>query len=85
MKFIEYIREEVRKNNPIFLLSLSASKDEILNADADALAKIINERPLSTSDGKPCRCYCIDCGRKGVPLTECYKNIKNTLTTELRR
>ena len=35
-------------------------------------------RVLNTSDGKPCRCYCIDCGRKGVPLKECHVHIRET-------
>lgn len=82
MTNMEYLQKQVENGNPIFLLSLSATKDEILNADADQLAYIINTRVLNTSDGKPCRCYCIDCGRKGVPLKECHKHIKETLLAE---
>lgn len=64
MTYIEHIQKEVGNGNPMFLLSLSATKEEIVNADVDTLAKIINTGVLHTSDGKPCRCYCIDCGKK---------------------
>ena len=84
MKYIDEIKESVRSGNPMFILSLSAARDEILNADADELANIINTRPLWTSDGKPCRCYCIDCGRKGVSLKECHVNIRETLLKECK-
>lgn len=83
MTYIEYLKKEIENGNPIFLLSFSATKEEILSADADTMAKIINERPLYTSDGKPCRCYCIDCGRKGVSLNVCHENIKKTLMKEM--
>lgn len=83
MTYIEKIKESVNKGEAIFLLSLSASKDEILKADVDELALIINTRVLHTSDGKPCRCYCIDCGRKGVPLKECHVHIRETLLKEI--
>lgn len=79
MTYIEQIKESVKKEESLFLLSLSATKEEILNANEDELAYIINTRVLHTSDGKPCRCYCIDCGRKGVSLKECHVNIKETL------
>lgn len=82
MTNLEYMQKEVRNGNPIFLLSLSATKEEILNADADTLAQIINARVLHTSDGKPCRCYCINCGRRGVSLEECHEHIKETLLKE---
>ena len=83
MTYIEQIKKSVLDGEPIFLLSLSATKEKILKADADELAYIINNRVLHTSDGKPCRCYCIDCGRKGVPLKECHVNIKETLLKEV--
>jgi|GEM_PF-5372366 len=79
MNLFETIKESVKNEEPLFLLSLSASKDEILEAYADTLANIINSRVLHTSDGKPCRCYCIDCGKKGVSLAECHKQIKGRL------
>lgn len=83
MTLIERIKKSVSDGEPIFILSLSATKKEILNADVDELAYIINTRVLHTSDGKPCGCYCIDCGRKGVPLKECHVNIKETLLKEV--
>lgn len=83
MTLIERIKKSVSDGEPIFILSLSATKNEILNADVDELAYIINTRVLHTSDGKPCRCYCIDCGRKGVSLKECHVNIKETLLKEV--
>lgn len=83
MTYIEQIKKSILDGEPIFLLSLSATKEEILKADADELAYIINKRVLHTSGGKPCRCYCIDCGRKGVPLKECHVNIKKTLLKEV--
>lgn len=84
MLYIDEIKESVRNDEPLFLLSLSATKDEILNADVDELAYMINTRVLHTSDGKPCRCYCIDCGRKGVPLKECHVHIRETLLKECK-
>lgn len=84
MTYMEYLKKEIESGNPMFLLSLSATKEEILNADADELAKIINERPLYTSDRKPRCCYCVNCGRKGVSLSECHTNIKKTLMKETR-
>ncbi|NBH24702.1 hypothetical protein D3Z60_02565 [Lachnospiraceae bacterium] len=83
MTYIEHIQKEVENGNPVFLLSVSATKEEIVNADVDTFAKIINTRVLNTSDGKPCRCYCIDCGRKGVPLKECHVHIRETLLKEV--
>lgn len=83
MTYIEQIKKSILDGEPIFLLSLSATKREILEADADELANIINTRVLHTSDGKPCRCYCIDCGQKGVPLKKCHINIKETLLKEV--
>ena len=84
MRYIDKIKESVRKGEPLFPLSLSATADEILNADVDELAYMINTNVLYTSDGKPCRCYCIDCGRKGVPLRECHVNIRETLLKECK-
>lgn len=84
MKYIDKIKESVRKGEPLFLLSLSATADDILNADVDELAYMINTNVLHTSDGKPCRCYCIDCGRKGVPLKECHAHIRETLLKECK-
>ena len=84
MKYIDKIKESVRNNEPLFLLSLSATKEEVLSADVDELAYIINTRALHTSDGKPCRCYCIDCGRKGVPLKECHVHIRERLLKECK-
>ena len=84
MTYIEQIKKSISDGEPIFLLSLYATKKEILKADADELAYIINTRVLHTSDGKPCRCYCIDCGRKGVPLKECHINIKETLLKSVK-
>ena len=77
------IKESVRKGEPLFLLSLSATEEEILNANVDELAYIINNRVLHTSDEKPCRCYCCDCGRKGVSLKECHINIRERLLKEI--
>lgn len=73
------IKESVRKGEPLFLLSLSATEEEILNANVDELAYIINNRVLHTIDSKPCRCYYYDCGRKGVSLKECHINIRERL------
>lgn len=85
MNLMEQIKDSVEKKEALFALSLSATPEEILNADVDELTFIINKRPLYTSDGKPCRCYCIDCGRKGVPLSECHLNIRNTLLKTIER
>lgn len=84
MKYIDRIKESIRNGEPLFLLSLSATREEILNADVDELAYIINTRVLHTSDGKPCRCYCINCERKGVSLKECHVNIRETLLKEYK-
>ena len=77
--YIDEIKESVRKGEPLFLLSLSATKEEILNSDIDELTYIINTRVLHTSDGKPCVCYCCDCGRSEVSLKECHQHIKERL------
>lgn len=77
--YIDEIKESVSKDEPLFLLSLSATKEEILNSKVDELVYIINTRTLHTSDGKPCRCYCCDCGRNGVSLKECHLKIKERL------
>lgn len=82
MLYIDRIKESVRNDKPLYPASLSATKEEILNADADELAYMINTRTLHTSDGKPCRCYCIDCRQKGVSLKECHVHIRETLLRE---
>lgn len=38
MLYIDKIKESVKNNEPLFLLSLSATREEILNADVDELA-----------------------------------------------
>ena len=85
MNLMEQIKDSVRKKEALFILSLSASPEEILKADVDELTCIINKRALHTSDGKPCRCYCIDCGRKGVSLRECHLQIRDTLLRKAER
>ena len=44
MTYIEHIQKEVENGNPVFLLSVSATKEEIVNADVDTFAKIINDK-----------------------------------------
>lgn len=75
MNNYEKILNSIKKGEMIHLLMINATPEELLNADIDTMAEIINRR----CEKKPCNYYCHNCGRCGVELTECHNKIKEWL------